>query len=637
MCGIVGYTGERPAVDVLLRGLKRLEYRGYDSSGIAFLAAGGIEIRKSQGKLENIEKLFVSAGDPSAQSHCGIGHTRWATHGKPTTQNAHPHRTGHVVLVHNGIIENYQEIRTELLKRGHRPQSETDSELFGFLVLEKMDTGASLTEAVRQSFLQLQGSCSVVVMSDREPGTIVGVRNGAPLVAAVDPQGGAMLASDAQPLLEYARDVIFMENGDLALCKPGPGGLTFLDIHTGQSVTRAATTLDWSPEKMDKQGYPHYMLKEIHEQAATFVDTLNALLDRAHASPFPLAPQPGVEILEGARELILIACGTSWHAALLGKYWIERWAKLPVQVEMASEFRYRNPVVMPGTVIVGISQSGETADTLAVLRDMKARGIKTLGLTNVRGSSISRDASATFFTSAGPEIGVAATKTFTAQLLALLLWAGHLARVRGGAEALPEIEGLFQQLVRLPHNLEEFLQEDGPSVLSIRQVAKDLNSAKGFFFIGRGYSYPIALEGALKLKEIAYVHAEGYAAGELKHGPIAMIDQDMVVVVLSPQDAWRDKTVSNLEEVKARGARIVGIGGERDHALKNLCQHFISLPEQEMDRLQLSSGSLAKSLDPTLLPFLLTPVIQLLSYEIACLRGTDVDKPRNLAKSVTVE
>ncbi|OFZ53521.1 MAG: hypothetical protein A2428_12800 [Bdellovibrionales bacterium RIFOXYC1_FULL_54_43] len=630
MCGIVGYVGKRPAVEILLAGLKRLEYRGYDSAGVAFFREEKIEIHKSEGKLENVEKLLNGRAPAYQDVCCGIGHTRWATHGKPTTQNAHPHRTGHVVLVHNGIIENYQEIKREIISKGYRPESETDSELFGFLVLEQMDRGASLMEAVRQSFARLQGACSVVIMSEREPNVVIGVRNGSPLVAAADPAGGTILASDAQPLLQFTRDVVFLEHGDIVLGTEK--GLRFFELETGKPVARASSRLDWSVEKLDKQGFPHYMLKEIYEQPTALMDTLNGFLDRARTDSFPLAAsQPGVALLEKAREITLVACGSSWHAASLGKYWLEKWARVPVTVELASEYRYRDPVLGANALLIGISQSGETADTLAVIREARKQGIPTIGITNVRGSTLSREADATFFTFAGPEIGVAATKTFLAQMLGLLIFSGFLSLKRDGWHAgslvsLDSVSRLFEDMIRIPHLLSDFLG-NGSSATGlagvIRKIAAELASAKGFFFIGRGYSFPVALEGALKLKEIAYVHAEGYAAGELKHGPIAMIDREMVVVVLAPRDQWRDKTVSNLQEVKARGAIILGIGNASDEELIGLCDHWIELPSVKVDE--------------SLVPFFLTPVIQLLSYELALLHGTDVDKPRNLAKSVTVE
>jgi glucosamine--fructose-6-phosphate aminotransferase (isomerizing) len=616
MCGIVGYVGSRPAVEILLKGLKRLEYRGYDSAGIAYFDGNRIETRKSQGKIENVEKLLSDA--LSASITTGIGHTRWATHGKPTTQNAHPHRTGHVVLVHNGIIENYQEIKRELIERGHKPQSETDSELFGFLVLEEMEKGLSLFEAVRRGFSRLEGGCSVVVMSEREPGTVIGVRNGSPLVAGLDPSGGAVLASDAQPLLDLTREVVFLEHGDIVVASRK--GIEFFSLETGKRVDRAASKLDWSVEKLDKGGYPHYMLKEIYEQPTALIDTLNAVLDRAHADPFPLAAQPGATLLEKAQEITFVACGSSWHAASVGKYWLERWAKVPTQVELASEFRYRQPVLRQGSLLVAISQSGETADTLAVIRQAKGLGLNTLAITNVRGSTLSREADAVIYTAAGPEIGVAATKTFSTQMQVILAMAGYLGLKRQ-ARGQKELTHLFDQMIKLPHLIAEQLAERE----TIQEIARKLMALKGFFFIGRGYSYPIALEGALKLKEIAYLHAEGYAAGELKHGPIAMIDEKMAVVVLAPKDTWRDKTLSNLEEVKARGAVIVAIGDPTDRQLQKVCDHWIPLPA--------ASGEL----DESLLPFFLVPAIQLLSYELAVLKGADVDKPRNLAKSVTVE
>ncbi len=621
MCGIVGYAGTRPALDVLINGLKRLEYRGYDSSGVALFFEGKIEIQKSQGKVENIERLLQQLPAERKNAYrVGIGHTRWATHGKPTTQNAHPHRTGHVVLVHNGIIENYLEIKQELIAKGHRPASETDSELFGFLVLDAMDGGLGLVEAVRMSFLRLHGSCSVVVMSEKEPGMVVGVRNGTPLVAAADEQGGGVIASDAQPIIEYSRDVYFLEDGDMVIATEK--GLTFSEIRLGQPVRRTPIHVDWSIERLDKQGFDHYMLKEIHEQSVTVVDTLNEMLDRAKADPFPLAARPGAELLSSASDMTLVACGTSWHAALLGKYWLERFARVPVSVDYASEYRYREPVLQPRSVVVGISQSGETADTLAVIKDMKRRGVGTIGLTNVRGSTIAREVQASFHTSAGPEIGVAATKTFTAQMLSMLLWAGHLGVKR---KTLPPTMAvrLFDDVIRLPLLLNDLLARDGALVRATKEIAEKVRNSKGFFFMGRGYSFPIALEGALKLKEIAYVHAEGYAAGELKHGPIAMLDESMTVVVIAPKDTWRDKSVSNLEEVRARGARIIGVGSAGDTQMERLSDFWIPVN--------------TAGLDEGLSPFLTAPVVQLLSYYLAVLKGTDVDKPRNLAKSVTVE
>jgi len=624
MCGIVGYVGNRPVADILIQGLKRLEYRGYDSTGVALLSGSEIHLEKSEGRLENVEKILQAKAKIYSNIKCGIGHTRWATHGKPTTVNAHPHKTGHVVIIHNGIIENYLEIKRGLLARGHVPLSETDSELFGFLVFEEMEKGHGLIEAVRKSFSVLHGQCSIVVMSEREPGVVVGVRNGSPLVAAVDPEGGMIVASDAQPLLPFSKDVYFLEHGDMVVGTQA--GLKFLSLETGKPIQRHTTRLDWSVDKLEKDGYPHFMLKEIHEQPLVVADTLNDLLDRTKSDPFPLIDEAGTRILESAQEIYLVACGTSWHSALLGKYWIERFAKIPVMVDLASEFRYREPVLRPGAVVIGISQSGETADTLAVLREMKKRGVPTLGISNVRGSSILREADAVFYTSAGPEIGVAATKTFMAQMLVMYLFAGYLGCKRSGqGRSVEDLTRSFEDLVKVPHLLTLGLDEQSKMVQQIKKAAHALTDVKGFFFIGRGYSFPMALEGALKLKEIAYDYAEGYAAGELKHGPIAMIDRGIVVVVLAPRDPWRDKTVSNLEEVKARGATILGIGDSDDVDLKDLCDHWVPLPPEN------------RLVNTDLLPFILAPVVQLLSYYRAVIKGTDVDKPRNLAKSVTVE
>jgi glutamine---fructose-6-phosphate transaminase (isomerizing) len=622
MCGIVGYVGSRPAVDVLIKGLKLLEYRGYDSAGVAFFHAGKVELKKSEGKLENVEKLLNGSRKNYVDSKCGIGHTRWATHGKPTTQNAHPHKTGHVYIVHNGIIENYMEIHKDIVKKGYKPKSETDSELYGYLVLDEMKSGIGLAEAARKAFRHLKGACSVVVMSEKEPGTIVGIRNGSPLVAATDPNGGCVFASDAQAVLNISKDVLFLEHGDVVV--GSSDGLKIVSLENGKSIQRKNTRLDWNAEQFDKGGFPHFMLKEIFEQPTAMIDTLNGFLDRNKPGHFQMAKQPGINILSKAKELILVACGTSWHAALLGKYWIERYAQIPVQVELASEFRYRDVVLKKGTVVIGISQSGETADTLAVIRDMKRKKIPTIGISNVRGSTISREADGIFYMFAGPEVGVAATKTFLSQLTMLACIAGFLGskQTSNKNKNKKELSTVYDDLVRLPHLIGNLL--NSKTIDQIRSAAQALSNSKGFFYMGRGYSFPIALEGALKLKEIAYIHAEGYAGGELKHGPIAMIDSNMGVVVLAPNDRWREKTVSNLMEVKARGAKIVGVGNPNDHEMRSVCDFWIPIEG-------------AEDLHESMLPFLVTPIIQLFGYELAVIKGTDVDKPRNLAKSVTVE
>lgn len=625
MCGIIGYVGDRKVTPILIKGLKRLEYRGYDSSGIAVHVDGSIKVTKAAGKIVDMEAQ-VSDFDVLG-TFGGIGHTRWATHGAPNVVNAHPHRVDDIVLVHNGIIENFREIQELVHRRGYEPQSETDSELFAFLVRFELEKGHDFVESVRRAFGHITGSSSIVAMSEKHPGVIVGVRNGSPLVVACDEKlGGAALASDVQPLLDYTDTVTFLENGDMAVCSAR--GIEFVDAASGRRIERASTRIDWSADRLDKNGYPHYMLKEIHEQARTIRDTLgHAFVAQSSGSlPFELAENDGLKTLQDARRLSILACGTSWHASLLGKYWIEERSGLPVETEVASEYRYRIPASGEGQVVMGVSQSGETADTLAVLQMMKGRGAPTLAICNVKDSSIGRTVDHAFYTYAGPEIGVASTKAFTAQMLKLFLLSARLGRERAMADstgkAMEELCELQRQLYELPVHLSTELEAESASCIAVNKAATEAQHSKGFFFIGRGYSYPLALEGALKLKEIAYVHAEGYAAGELKHGPIAMLEPSFTVIVIAPRDRWYEKTVSNLQEVKARGARVIAIGHEGDEQLAGMADHFISIP-----------GGLHESL----MPFQITPLLQLFSYKIATLKGTDVDQPRNLAKSVTVE
>jgi glucosamine--fructose-6-phosphate aminotransferase (isomerizing) len=624
MCGIVGYVGSRPALKVVLQGLERLEYRGYDSAGVALGFVDGIRIRKHEGRLSQIEALLKPEEKVLQASQIGIGHTRWATHGKPTTQNAHPHRVGSVVLVHNGIIENFLTIREELKTRALTPQSETDSELLGYLVEDAYLAGAkSLREATSMAMKKIEGACSAVLMDEREPDVIVAVRQGSPLVAARDPEGGVFLASDAQPILPYTNEVLFLEDGDLLEARAQ--GFQIWSLPTQTPVERVPQKLEWSVEKLDRGGFPHYMLKEIYEQPTALVDTLSSLTDRRTSERSFMMPIPP---LTHADELVIAACGTSWHAAMVGRYWLEEWSGLRVNVELASELRYRTFSSRPRLVLMGMSQSGETADTLAVIREAKRLGIPTLGITNVRGSTLSREAGLTYFTGAGPEIGVAATKTFLTQMLGLYIMSGSRLAAKVEKESVRRAQMLEEALLRLPHQLRDWMEPtsrkfEGVSLQEhISQIAERFQEMRGFFFMGRGTSYPLALEGALKLKEIAYLHAEGYAAGELKHGPIAMLDPSMTVVVLAPKDRWRDKTVSNLQEVKARGAHILAIGSEGDAELESLSDAWIAIPPGVPESLQ---------------PFFLAPALQLFSYELACLKGTDVDRPRNLAKSVTVE
>lgn len=611
MCGIVAYVGHQECAGFLVEGLRLLEYRGYDSSGIACNAGdgAGFKIVKAEGKLENIEKSLKAA---PLRGKIGIGHTRWATHGKPNQVNAHPHRAGATVLVHNGIIENYEDLRRELQAKGYKMISETDSELFGHLVEDRLKNGDDFREAVRVSFLRLHGSCSIVVVNDRYPGVVIAIRNGTPLVAAhSEKAGGTFVASDAQAVIEHTNVVTFLENEDMVICDAAGFSVHPLRKPIDRPTERKPLVLDWQLSSMDKAGYPHYMLKEIHEQPRAILDTLDLLVDRATGIP---RFQPMEAMLKRAAKIHLIACGTAWHAALIGKYIIEKEARLPVEVDLASEYRYREPIIGEDTLVLAVSQSGETADTLAALHEAKARGAMTAAICNVRGSTLSREAGFTLFTAAGPEIGVASTKAFTTQILALMMMGQYAAKVRSN-RASDTLDLAF--LLRLPHLIQAALA----TADQVAAIAKANIDQKGFLFIARGRLFPLALEGALKMKEISYIHAEGYPAGELKHGPIAMVEPHMTMVVIAPRDELYEKTISNLQEVKARGGRIVAFGTKGDAQLERLSDHFLpyAFTHDWSDTLTAA------------IP------MQLLAYHAAVLKGTDVDKPRNLAKSVTVE
>ena len=633
MCGIVGFSGFRPAAEILIQGLKYLEYRGYDSTGIALFLGSEIQVTKSTGRIENTERLILEDSERVLKSTCGIGHTRWATHGKPSTENAHPHKTGHIALVHNGIIENDLEIRAKILARGYRPLSETDSELIGFLLFDGMEKGQSLEEAARKVSLSLKGQWSIVIMSEREPGKVIGVRNGSPLVASMDAEGNVMIASDAQPLLAFTKKIIFLEPGEIAVGTPG--SLEFFDLATGTKIDRLPILLEWTPERLEKNGFNHYMLKEIYEQPKVFQQTIEELLKQDDLGLFQWNDSLTFQSILNATEIVLVACGTSWHASLLGKYWIEKIAKTPVIVEYSSEFRNREFHLRKGAIVIAISQSGETADTLSVIREMKQQGVSTLAITNVFGSSLARESDQVIYTMAGPEIGVAATKTFFSQILTLFLLANSLATRKGQANPkdlattrrdLDRIPAIINDILGSnPDELKAHADEDLKIIHSMNQILASLGHVRGFLFTGRGYSFPLALEGALKLKEVSYENAEGHPAGELKHGPIAILDQSIVVVAIAPQDQWYSKNRSNIEEVKARGAKVMGIGSDGDDYLRNLCDYWISIPFE------------SKDLHPDLLPFLITPYLQLLGYARGVQLQRDVDKPRNLAKSVTVE
>ena len=609
MCGIVGYVGNENAVPILLDGLKRLEYRGYDSAGVAVLRDGKIDVRRSVGKLANLEKALNGI---SLNGIVGIGHTRWATHGKPSEQNAHPHRSGPLALVHNGIIENYATLKEGLQKDGYRFESETDTEVMAHLIARSLKAGLGLEEAVRAATGEVRGSYAIAVMSQDAPGTLVAARSGCPLVVGKNKQG-AFVASDVTAILAHTRDVVFLEDGDIAALSEN--GLTVKDAE-GKPVARAVTRIAWDAAAAEKGGYPHFMLKEIHEQPQVILDTMRGryTYEQGEADLPDIGLTP--EQFAAVDRIWIVACGTSWHAGLVGKYLIEEMVRAPVQVDIGSEFRYRDPLIGKGDLLIAISQSGETADTLAAVRHARQQGAQVVSICNVVGSSLARESEGVLYTHAGPEIGVASTKAFTAQLTALYLLALHLGRVRGKV-SVADGKAWLDRLVTLPAHVRHLLEREG----EVRAIATRYHAKNNFLYLGRGINYPIALEGALKLKEISYIHAEGYAAGEMKHGPIALIDKDMPVVVLAPRDRLYEKTVSNLMEVKARSAPVIAFVTEGDRELGKQADAVFTVPD----------------VHPLLTPVLFTVPLQLLAYHIAVLRGADVDQPRNLAKSVTVE
>jgi glucosamine--fructose-6-phosphate aminotransferase (isomerizing) len=606
MCGIVGYAGSRDATSVLMSGLRRLEYRGYDSAGVAVISGSETQVLRCQGKLAALEKLVAEA--PPAGS-VGIGHTRWATHGRPSDENAHPHRAGSVSVVHNGIVENHAALRERLQAAGRVFSSQTDTEVIAHLVDEAVAAGAkNLAEAVRTAVKQLEGSYAIAVLSDRHPDEIVAAKNSSPLVVGLG-DGERFLASDAPAILGYTREMVFLEDGDVVAL--GRTSMLLTDVE-GNVRVRPVRTITWTAAQAEKAGYPHFMLKEIHEQPQAVSDTLRSrlLLDSSDVS----LDAQSVGELPG--RVVLLACGTSYHAGLVGKFLVENVARIPCEVDLASEFRYREPVVSARELVVAISQSGETLDTLCALKEAKARGARALAICNVVDSAIARAADLVLYTHAGPEIGVASTKCFTAQLAALTLLAVHLGR-RSGALATPAAAALLAELVHVPHKMSETLRQTG----NLRELARKYMHARDFLFLGRGTNYPIALEGALKLKEISYIHAEGYAAGEMKHGPIALIDDGLPVVIIATLGKGYDKVLSNLAEVRAREGHVIAVATRGDKAIKTLCQDVLWVEDAP----------------PLLQPMLTVLPLQLLAYSMAVARGTDVDQPRNLAKSVTVE
>jgi glucosamine--fructose-6-phosphate aminotransferase (isomerizing) len=611
VCGIVGYVGPRPCVDLIVGGLRRLEYRGYDSAGVAAVGPAGLDIRRSKGKLQNlVERL---KGEPVAGS-TGIGHTRWATHGRPSDENAHPHRFGGVAVVHNGIIENHLELKSALQARGHRFSSETDTEIFAHLISDALEGPArgDLRTAVREALGQVRGTYAIAVISEKAPRTIVAAKNASPLVVGYG-EGESFLASDVPAILEHTRNVNYLEEGELAVLTPE--GIAIEDA-SGRPVTRPPRRIEWSAVAAEKDGHKHFMHKEIFEQPRAVTDTIRGRVSLEEGD----VVLDGLELdpawVKELDRVVVVACGTSWHAGLSGRLMIEQLARLPVDVELASEFRHRDPVVGPRTLVLAISQSGETADTLAAVKEAKKRGARAFAICNVLGSAIPRECQGTLYTHAGPEIGVASTKAFTTQLAALFLLAVRLGRMRGTLSAEAAREQL-EALVRIPQQMEHVLRQE-PTVLP---VARRCASARDVLFLGRGSQYPVALEGALKLKEISYIHAEGYAAGEMKHGPIALIDENLPVVVLAVKEPSYEKTLGNVEEVRARGGQVIAVVAEGDTHAASLATVALVVPQSP----------------PLLAPLLTILPLQFLAYHVADLKGTDVDQPRNLAKSVTVE
>ncbi len=606
MCGIVGYSGTKKAADVLLGGLKRLEYRGYDSSGLALLDGGTIELVRSVGKLQG---LVDAVAETTLSGHTGIGHTRWATHGRPSEANAHPHKEGPVAVVHNGIIENYLALKKELVSDGAVFKSETDTEVLAHLISREVAGGADLAGALCSAVKKVKGTYALAAISEDEPGTVVGARMECPLIVGVG-EGEALLSSDIPAVLDITKKALFLEDGDVVVLRHGE--VEIRDLR-GKKLNKKPTIINWSPVMAEKGGYRHFMLKEIFEQPGAITDTFRGCISEETGEVF----LDGLDIdLTGVGKVYILACGTSWHAALVGKFLIEKYASIPVEVDLASEFRYRDPLVGSGDLVIAISQSGETADTIAAVREAKKRGAALLTICNVMESSLTREANWSFMTHAGPEIGVASTKAFTTQLTALMLIALNFGR-RSGRLKAAEATALLQELLRLPGKIEKVLEREG----EIKAIAKKYFHHSDFIFLGRGINYPIALEGALKLKEISYIHAEGYPAGEMKHGPIALIDEDMPVVALAPADSSYPKMLGNMEEVKARGGLVIAILTEGDSIAAARVDHAFTVP------------TIAEALEPILLSI----PLQLLAYHVAVLKGTDVDQPRNLAKSVTVE
>jgi glucosamine--fructose-6-phosphate aminotransferase (isomerizing) len=614
MCGIIGYIGSKPVVPVLIEGLRRMEYRGYDSAGVAVVSPEGIALRRSAGKLANLENAIRI--DP-VEGVYGVGHTRWATHGRPTEENAHPHRdcTGRIVVVHNGIIENYLELKKELQEQGHEFKTETDTEIVAHLVEREMrDDG--LENAVRRALAYMRGMFAIVLVSVEDPEKIVAVRNGPPIVVGLG-QDEFFVASDIPAILAHTRDVVFLGDEEMAIITRS--GVAFTD-YAGRAVSKTTQRVLWDPIAAEKGGHKHFMLKEIFEQPTAARDTILGRVSLDRGQIFLEDLNITEDTLRTLQKVTIIACGTSWHAGLVGKYLIEALAQVPVEVDYGSEYRYRNPIIASNELAIVITQSGETADTLAALREAKRKGARSIAICNVVGSMATREAEGTVYTHAGPEIGVASTKAFTSQLIALQLLALYMAQVRGTLTPL-QIRNHISELLQMPQTLEQALKASA----LLDKVAERFYNRTDFLFLGRGINYPIALEGALKLKEISYIHAEGYPAGEMKHGPIALIDEKMPVVAIAPDDHVFEKMMGNIQEAKARGGSVIALTTEGDPRMAGVLD-----PQTDVIVPMPATTSL-------LTPVVMTIPLQLLAYHIAVRRGCDVDQPRNLAKSVTVE
>ncbi|QDK39135.1 glutamine--fructose-6-phosphate transaminase (isomerizing) [Bdellovibrio sp. NC01] len=628
MCGIVGYLGPQNPKDIIISGLKKLEYRGYDSAGIAVLDHGKTKRVRAQGKLKALEDKLVGE---KFDGHLGIGHTRWATHGKPSERNAHPHQVRGINLVHNGIIENYLDIREELLAQGADITSDTDTELVAHLIANEVENTKDLFKAVERTLTKLRGAFSILVMWEQEPDRLIAFKDGPPLVVGLG-EKEMFVASDVQALIQYTKKFVYLDDREIAEIKGAD--VKFFSAN-GFPIQKKVVELNWNPEMVEKQGYAHYMLKEIYEQPRAVAsaiephvnpETFAVALKKVGFGGQPVQKLEELdiatdwaktqEVFKGIERVFIIACGTSYYAGTVGKYLIEQLARIPVEVDIASEFRYRNPVIPAKTLVMTISQSGETADTLAAIRLAKEMGATTLSICNVRNSTIDREAHGHLYMNSGPEIGVASTKAFTSTLAVLNCLAIAMAHTRGNLNDKEQAE-LVKSLLAVPSQMESVLAFDK----YFNEAANDLKQFRGFLYMGRGTSFPIAMEGALKLKELAYMHAEGYAAGEMKHGPLALIDERMAIVMVAPTDHWYEKTISNLEEARARGGKIISIGTGENDKLRGISEHYLALPKAHW----------------TVNTILSVIPLQLMSYHLACNLGYDVDQPRNLAKSVTVE